>query len=387
MPPERGGLPLRPRRGPRSKIHKRGVSRLRQEDGLVPHRRLGVPQEHQRAERTNGVISDTLRPYANGRKDDWDAHLLPAEFAINNAASTFGDGLTPFFIDRRLALSLDWRSRRRAMTARRASRRQTTPGGCKWSRRRCWSCWRRRRRSRVDTVIAVGDRVLLRTKELLDAADIGKLRPRWDGPFTVTAGPSPNAYTLALPRKVRCSPTVNVDRLKPYIERPSELPPPGPTNDAGQEGEHEVELLLNRRKVRGVTRYLELAQCPERVAEYDAAAPRRRHAARRDAAAPAAAPPPPASLPQHRWRHRSGSGSQPLLRFDRFGPRGSGGVISLAGRGWVRGTVARRSWAAGFSHVVRYGPRSALGAVVVASLLDTASQGPADRWALLYPVH
>ena len=68
---------------------------------------------------------------------------------------------------------------------------------------------------RVDTEFKVGDRVLLRTKELLDAADIGKLRPRWDGPFTVTACPSPNAYTLALPRKMRCSPTVNVDRLKP----------------------------------------------------------------------------------------------------------------------------------------------------------------------------
>jgi hypothetical protein len=32
---------------------------------------------------------------------------------------------------------------------------------------------------RVDTVFAVGDRALLRTKELLDVADIGKLRPRW----------------------------------------------------------------------------------------------------------------------------------------------------------------------------------------------------------------
>ena len=57
----------------------------------------------------------------------------------------------------------------------------------------------------VDTVFKVGDRVLLRTKELLDAADIGKLRPRWDGPFTVTACPSPNAYTLALQHKLRCS--------------------------------------------------------------------------------------------------------------------------------------------------------------------------------------
>ena len=52
---------------------------------------------------------------------------------------------------------------------------------------------------RVDTVFKVGDQVLLRTKELLDAADIGKLQLRWDGPFT---SPSPNEYTLALPRKM-----------------------------------------------------------------------------------------------------------------------------------------------------------------------------------------
>jgi hypothetical protein len=50
---------------------------------------------------------------------------------------------------------------------------------------------------RVYTVFKVGDRVLLLTKELLDAADIGKLRQWWDWPFTVTACPSPNAYTCA----------------------------------------------------------------------------------------------------------------------------------------------------------------------------------------------
>ena len=32
----------------------------------------------------------------------------------------------------------------------------------------------------------------VRTKEMLDTADIGKLHPRWDGPFTVTACESPN---------------------------------------------------------------------------------------------------------------------------------------------------------------------------------------------------
>ena len=61
--------------------------------------------------------------------------------------------------------------------------------------------------------------MLLRTKELLDAADIGKLRQRCDGPFTAIACPHPNAQTLALPHRMRCSPTVNVYRLKPFFER------------------------------------------------------------------------------------------------------------------------------------------------------------------------
>ncbi len=89
---------------------------------------------------------------------------------------------------------------------------------------------------RVDTVFKMGDQVLLRTKELLDAADIGKLLPQWDWPFTVMACPSPNAYTLALQRRMLCSPMVNVDRLKPFHTRVDAPPSPGPVSDPGQEG-------------------------------------------------------------------------------------------------------------------------------------------------------
>ena len=49
--------------------------------------------------RASGVISDTLRAYANGCKDDWDNQLPLAEFVINSAASTLDDGHTPFVID------------------------------------------------------------------------------------------------------------------------------------------------------------------------------------------------------------------------------------------------------------------------------------------------
>ncbi len=51
-------------------------------------------------ERANGVVSDILRAFANGRKDDWDCHLPLTVFAINNETSTLGGDLTPFFIDR-----------------------------------------------------------------------------------------------------------------------------------------------------------------------------------------------------------------------------------------------------------------------------------------------
>ena len=49
-------------------------------------------------ERANGGIGETLRAFANGRKDDWDRQLPLTVLAIN-AASTLGDGLMHFFMD------------------------------------------------------------------------------------------------------------------------------------------------------------------------------------------------------------------------------------------------------------------------------------------------
>jgi hypothetical protein len=110
-----------------------------------------------------------------------------------------------------------------------------------------------------------------------------------------------NTFTLALPRRFRCSPTVNVERLKPYHARPDKLDPPCPVTNQGQEGKYVLEQLLNSKTLRGQTYYLVLwqghnsaedpsepaeqfAHCPELVAEYAAAAPRRPKALRAEAA-------------------------------------------------------------------------------------------------------
>ena len=104
-------------------------------------------------------------------------------------------------------------------------------------------------RGQVDTTFQVGDQVL-RTKELLDAAEVGKLRPQWEGPVPAAAVAGPKTYTLTLPARFKCSPTVNVDRLKPFFLRTGRPPSPGPFTHRGQAGEYE---LLNRKTVRGRT--------------------------------------------------------------------------------------------------------------------------------------
>jgi hypothetical protein len=214
---------------------------------------------------------------------------------------------------------------------------------------------------------------------------------------------------------MQCSRTVNVDRLKPFHERVDAPPAPGPVSDQGQEGEHEVELLLNRTEKRGVTRYLvrwrghtsaddewlraeELGHCQEKVAEYDAAAPRRRAARRGGPGGPGA----------HRGGPGAGAAVAPAaadagstLAVAPPGYRLAQSAEALAGKalvgrsilyrwpghGWVQGRVVRVSRAAGFSHGVRYARGSALGAGEAASLLDAPSHGPgpAGRWVMLCP--
>ena len=88
--------------------------------------------------RANGVISDTLRANANGRKDDWESHLMLAEFAINNMTSVLAGIFTTYFIDREHTRT--YLCPLRTTTALLASRPHIIRSGCgQWSQR-CGSC-------------------------------------------------------------------------------------------------------------------------------------------------------------------------------------------------------------------------------------------------------
>ncbi len=151
-----------------------------------------------------------------------------------------------------------------------------------------------------------------------------------------------------------------------------------------------MELLFNNKIKRGVTRYLvrwrvhtsaadkwllaeELLHCPEKVAEYESSP-----AARPQRAGYVAPPQPPAPLLAPAG-FRLATGAE--LR--------SGAALVGAWvlyrwplEGWVAGRVRRVCRRGGFSHVVGYASSSPLGAVVVDTLLDALSHGPAGRWHL-----
>ena len=216
--------------------------------GTAYHKNTGS-----RVERANGVLGDTLRALANSRRDDWDKWVLHACFAINNAPSSLGGHLSPFFIDRgahpRLPLSLP-----------NLSEAQETPEA--YSRRvklleeevrRLLHAAQAERKAkldpgRVDVKFAPGDLVLVRSKELLDAADIGKLRDRWEGPFKVIKEAAPNAYLLKVAKRFRFDPTVNVDRLRPYVVRAGAPAQPGPIPGAAHDV-YEAEAVLNHKLI------------------------------------------------------------------------------------------------------------------------------------------
>ena len=158
-----------------------------------------------------------------------------------------------------------------------------------------------------------------------------------------------------------------------------------------------VEQLLNRRILHGRTHYLvrwqghdstadswepveHLTNCPERIAEYEAAAPRRPRTLRkadRGGAGPAAeAVPGPEHAPPLAPRGWTVVPEGPVIP-------GAALLYWWPGEGWQLGHVARPTSRGPFSHVVRYRRPAASFTGDVDTLLDSSSYG--RRWVLLVP--
>jgi len=103
-----------------------------------------------------------------------------------------------------------------------------------------------------------GDRALLSTKDLVfKERPSKKLTERYVGPYTIEEVVSSNAVKLQLPSSMRIHPVVNVSQIVRYKEqvKGQKRKEGKPVEIEGVE-EWEVEKILNKKKIRGVEKYL-----------------------------------------------------------------------------------------------------------------------------------
>jgi len=103
-----------------------------------------------------------------------------------------------------------------------------------------------------------GDRVLLSTKDLVfKERPTKKLMERYVGPYVIEEVVSSNAVKLRLPSSMRIHLVVNVSRIVRYKEQVKwQKKEEGKPVEVEGVKEWEVEKILNKKKVRGVEKYL-----------------------------------------------------------------------------------------------------------------------------------
>jgi hypothetical protein len=241
----------------------------------------GHPQTDGKAENRQRTANTMLRHYVDFEQADWDMRLLHAAHAINHTKSV-SSGLTPFEVMFRRAprLPLD-----AALDARGPdAHAPTVPAATNFLQRHryLWDAAKANMlkaqadqkkhadKHRRDERFAVGDEVLLSTRDLAPATDAtrkraAKLTGRFVGPFAVTRVINDNAYELALPPQLSgVHPVQNISKLRRYVASPARFaerpqpnhrPPPDSVDPAGDE-RWLVERILAKRTVRRRQQYL-----------------------------------------------------------------------------------------------------------------------------------
>ncbi|CAI7806813.1 unnamed protein product [Closterium sp. NIES-53] len=207
------------------------------------------PQTDGQTERLNQVVEQLLRTSCKDDVSHWDTQLRTLEFAYNNASHA-ATGKTPFF------LCYGWEPL--------TPQQPTTPAHVQAAHdfvttmQQLWE-----KTQRHDHSIAVGDHVLLDTRNLNLSHLPSKLWPRFCGPFLVEAQVTPVTFRLRLPDTWKLHNAFHVQLLKPYKDPNQQfqgwqLPPPPPVL-IQDEPEYEVERVLTHRRRGGKT--LEFLLC------------------------------------------------------------------------------------------------------------------------------
>ena len=210
----------------------------------------------------NQELEQYLRFFVEHRQKDWPEWLASVEFAVNNKAHTVTKML-PFMANygRELRMGGDIRKKgkvesvtefvekmKKVQEEAEAALKKTQEEMKRYADRERKEMEKAKKR----------DRVLLSTKDLVfKERPSKKLMERYVGPYVIEEVVSSNAIKLQLPSSMRIHPVVNVSRIVRYREQVK-----GQKKEEGKlvkvEGveEWEVEKILNKKKIRGVEKYL-----------------------------------------------------------------------------------------------------------------------------------
>jgi len=220
------------------------------------------PQMDGQTERMNQELKQYLRFFVEHRQKDWPEWLASAEFAVNNKAHT-ATKILPFMANygREMRMGGDIRRKGKVESVTEfvqrmkkiheeaeAALRKTQEEMKRYADRgrKEMEAWKK------------GDRVLLSTKDLVfKERPSKKLMERYVGPYTIEEVISSNVVKLKLPSSMRIHPVVNVSQIVHYKEQVKEQKKEEgkPIEVEGVE-EWKVEKILNKKKIRGVVKYL-----------------------------------------------------------------------------------------------------------------------------------
>ena len=220
------------------------------------------PQTDGQTERMNQELEQYLRFFIEHRQKDWLEWLAAAEFAINNKVH-MATKVSLFIANYRKELRMggDIRKKGKVESATEfVQRMKKVQEKAEVALKKTQEEMKRYAdRGRKETEEwKKGDRVLLSTKDLVfKERPTKKLMERYVGPYVIEEVVSTNAVKLRLPLSMRIHPVVNMSRIVQYKEQMKEQKKEEekPIEVEGVE-EWEVEKILNKKKIRGVEKYL-----------------------------------------------------------------------------------------------------------------------------------
>jgi len=210
----------------------------------------------------NQELEQYLRLFVEHRQKDWPEWLALAEFAVNNKTHT-ATKVLPFMANygRELRMGGDIRRKGKVESAMEfVQRMKKVHKEAEAALRKTQEEMKRYAdRGRKETEKwKKGNRVLLSTKDLVfKERPSKKLIERYVRPYAIEEVVSSNAVKLKLPSSMRIHPVVNVSQIVHYKEQvKGQKKEEGKLVEVERVEEWEVEKILNKKKIRGVVKYL-----------------------------------------------------------------------------------------------------------------------------------